>query len=259
MVSNLVVYNTTVQNIYLRGIYASTTGGTFDIHDNVVTNVQGESSSIAIFNYGGSGSIVHNTVSYANDAVAANHSRGTAFRNNIISYASSGLHTDNMNDGGGTPDVIDGNVVTHGAAGSYGIFVFVPYTNISVQNNSVTDTDIGLGVFGGGGGKVILTHNTVDYTAPRANSIGAYVSTTTWYWGEMNAAAEFSGTGLKREPDFERRLRHLHRTELDREQRDDDGFGGGRGVDQQHHGHRDRRRHGDAGQRHGDGRHDGAG
>jgi hypothetical protein len=38
--NNLTVYNTTIQNVFLRGIYASSYG-TFNIHDNTVTNVQG--------------------------------------------------------------------------------------------------------------------------------------------------------------------------------------------------------------------------
>src|SRR4051812_23578135 len=39
--NNLVVFNTTIKNIYLRGIYAST-GGTFNFHDNTVQNVQAD-------------------------------------------------------------------------------------------------------------------------------------------------------------------------------------------------------------------------
>ena len=38
--NNLEVYNVTVKNIYLRGIYS--TGGSFNFHDNTVTNVQGD-------------------------------------------------------------------------------------------------------------------------------------------------------------------------------------------------------------------------
>ncbi|MDQ6692906.1 MAG: DUF1565 domain-containing protein, partial [Chloroflexota bacterium] len=51
---NLTVYDTTVQNIFLRGIYASS-GGSFNFHDNTVRNVQASGASIAMFNYGGSG------------------------------------------------------------------------------------------------------------------------------------------------------------------------------------------------------------
>ena len=50
---NLEVYKVTVQNIYLRGMYASS-GGTFNFHDNTVNNVQANAGSIAMFNFGGS-------------------------------------------------------------------------------------------------------------------------------------------------------------------------------------------------------------
>ncbi len=89
-----------MQNIYFRGIYArspSAAGG-FNFHHNTVTNVQGGPNSIAMFNYGGGGIFDDNTVSYANDAISANHSTGTQFTNNHISYSGSGIHTDNSGD-----------------------------------------------------------------------------------------------------------------------------------------------------------------
>jgi len=52
--NDLQIYNCTVKNIYLRGIYASS-GGTFTIHDNTVDNVAGDVQSIAIMNFGGGG------------------------------------------------------------------------------------------------------------------------------------------------------------------------------------------------------------
>jgi len=61
--NNLSVHNVTVKNIFLRGIYASS-GGTFNISNNVVDNVQGQSAgSIGIFNYLGAGTISGNQVS----------------------------------------------------------------------------------------------------------------------------------------------------------------------------------------------------
>jgi hypothetical protein len=50
--NNLLVHDVAVRNIYLRGIYAST-GGTFEIRDNVVDNVQGESQSIGFLKWVG--------------------------------------------------------------------------------------------------------------------------------------------------------------------------------------------------------------
>ena len=64
------MHDVTVENVYLRGIYASS-GGTFSFVDNTIDNVQGDSASIGIFNYTGSGVISGNHVSNANDAIAA--------------------------------------------------------------------------------------------------------------------------------------------------------------------------------------------
>ena len=65
--------NVTVKNVFLRGIYASSKGS-FVFLSNTVTNVRGNPSSIAIFNFGGTGTIASNTVSAANDAIASNDS-----------------------------------------------------------------------------------------------------------------------------------------------------------------------------------------
>ena len=62
--NGLEVHHVTVQNIYLRGIYASS-GGTFNFHDNTVQNVQADPASIAIFNFGGAGTISRNVVTAA--------------------------------------------------------------------------------------------------------------------------------------------------------------------------------------------------
>jgi uncharacterized repeat protein (TIGR01451 family) len=195
--SNFVVHDTTVQNIDFRGIYASD-GGTFDIYNNTLSNVEGDPSSVAIFNYGGSGTFQDNTVSYANDAISANWSAGTQFIGNSISYSASGIHSDNAQ----APDLIQDNAVSSGTAGSYGIWIFTPYANVTVSDNTVTDNDLGLGVFGGQGGVVTFTGNTVDYTAPRAGSMGVEVSTTTWYYGEMPVSAVFSGTNAISNADY---------------------------------------------------------
>ena len=106
----------TVRNIYLRGIYASS-GGTFTFTNNTVSNVQGEAASIGIFNFLSSGTISNNTVSSANDAISANHSRGTTFNGNVISSSGSGVHTDNTGDSGGGLDTITNNNVSNCHAG----------------------------------------------------------------------------------------------------------------------------------------------
>ena len=147
MFNNLVVHHTTVKNIYLRGMYASS-GGTFNFHHNTVQNVQAEVASIAMFNFGGSGIFDNNNVSDANDGISSNHSSGCQFTNNTVTTSASGIHTDNAGDGGGTADVISGNTVTNSQLFGYGIWVFVPYKTVIVQNNTVTNVDVGMATFG---------------------------------------------------------------------------------------------------------------
>ena len=45
--NNLTVDGVTVQNIYLRGMYASS-GGTFSFTDNTIDNVQGDTASMTV-------------------------------------------------------------------------------------------------------------------------------------------------------------------------------------------------------------------
>lgn len=188
--NNLEVYNTTVKNIYLRGIYASS-GGTFDFHDNTVTNVQAESGSIAMFNYGGSGYFTNNTVSYANDAVSSNWSTGTEYSNNTVTNSGSGVHTDNNGGSGGNADNIHDNDVSDCTTGGFGVWVFVPYKDVTVHSNNVTNCDIGLSLLGGQGGTPTFSNNTID-----GNNIvdgaGMYITTNTYGYGDMNAAATLS-------------------------------------------------------------------
>jgi hypothetical protein len=203
--NNLSVHDVTVKNVYLRGIYASS-GGTFVFDHDTVQNVRGSGASVAMFNFGGSGIFSYNNVSEANDAISANHSTGTQFLHNTITNSDSGIHTDNAGDGGGTPDLIQFNNVSAGtSATSYGIFVFAPYTAVTVDQNQVTDVDVGLGVFGSGGTavNVALTKNSVDLTG-HAGSLGVWVSTTLFGFGSADVKAlidndntiQGTGTGI---------------------------------------------------------------
>jgi CSLREA domain-containing protein len=148
--NNLHVHHTTVQNVFLRGVYASS-AGTFNFHDNSVQNVRGNTASIGMFNFGGSGQFTNNNVSLCNDAISSNNSSGTSYTGNTVSSSASGIHTDNANSSGGTNDVISGNTVTNSLVNGYGIWVFVPYKTVNVQNNTVTNTDVGYAVFGDSG------------------------------------------------------------------------------------------------------------
>ncbi|MFZ5432218.1 MAG: right-handed parallel beta-helix repeat-containing protein [Calditrichota bacterium] len=192
-VTGMLVHHCTVQNIYLRGIYPRDNGSSFHIHHNTVQNVDGGYASIGIFNWGSSGIIEYNSVTQCSDAIAANHSRGTQFLNNIVTQSGSGVHTDNNGDGGGVADVIDGNHVSNGYSNSYGVWVFFPYLNVVLNNNTVTNCDVGLFAWGGAGGVGQFTNNTVD-AQNRAGSIGVYATCGPDYWGswQSNVSASFN-------------------------------------------------------------------
>ncbi|MFT3883716.1 MAG: right-handed parallel beta-helix repeat-containing protein [Gemmatales bacterium] len=196
-ITSLTVQNVTVQNIWLRGIYASTGGGTFSFLNNTVQNVAADPASIGIFNFGGSGIISGNQVSQTNDAISANHSSGTTFSFNTITNSLSGIHTDNAGDGGGTSDLIHDNLVQSGPGGSYGIWAFVPYNSVQIYDNIVTDVDVGLAAFAGAsGGSVTFANNQVDLVS-RANSTGAYVTTNTYGYGSGSVNATFTTNTIK--------------------------------------------------------------
>jgi uncharacterized delta-60 repeat protein len=194
--NNLNVNHVTVKNMYLRGIYASS-GGTFDFQHDTVQNVQADPASIAMFNFGGAGIMAHNVVSDASDAISANHSRGTQFIDNTVTNSGSGIHSDNSGDGGGSPDLIDSNHVSNSTAGGYGIWTFVSYQAITVQNNDVTNVDVGLASFGVQSGPAPQFINNVVDSAGRAGAIGALITTEDIGFGDFNVAADFSGNTLK--------------------------------------------------------------
>jgi hypothetical protein len=143
----LSVHNVTVKNVFLRGIYASS-GGSFNLSNNTVDNVQADPASIGIFDFGGGGTMTGNHVSNTNDAISANHSSGTTFANNTITGSGSGVHTDNAGDAGGTPDVITGNNVSTCKTDGYGVWTYVPYLSPTVTGNTVSGCAVGLAAYG---------------------------------------------------------------------------------------------------------------
>jgi nitrous oxidase accessory protein NosD len=188
----LEVYNTTVQNIYLRGIYSA--AGTFNFHDNTVTNVQGDGASIGMFAWYGPGIMSGNKVSYANDALSANHSRGIQFVDNTVTHSGSGVHTDNAGDGGGTPDLIQSNHVSDCLPHGYGVWTFVPYIAPTVEGNTVTNCEIGLSVWGQGTAVAPqFTNNTVTGPARAAGSVGVYITTDLISWGYSDVSVNVTG------------------------------------------------------------------
>ncbi len=192
---NLEVYNTTVKNIYLRGIYS--TNGSFDFHNNTVSNVQGEGASIAIFAWGGPGVIKDNAVSYANDAISANHSKGIQFVNNTVTYSLQGIHTDNSNDSGGVADLIEGNNIDcTGVSDGYGVFTFVPYVAPTVNNNTITKCAVGLSAWGEGAPVITQFTNNVVTGDMSAGSAGVFITTNILGYGYRDISVNFTGNNI---------------------------------------------------------------
>lgn len=195
--NGLTVSKVIVEDVYLRGIYASS-GGTFNFNHDTVKNVQGEEASIAMFNFEGSGSMDDNTVSEANDALSANWSKGTEFAGNKVSDSGSGIHTDNNGGSGGMADKISGNQVSGCRENGYGIWVFVPYVSASVTANRISGCYIGLAAFGGAvsGEGPLFRENRVDGTGAKTNdpagSYGAYVTTDQLGFAFGDVTARFS-------------------------------------------------------------------
>jgi hypothetical protein len=198
--NNLTVSNVKVSDVYLRGIYASS-GGTFNFNNDTIDNVQGDSSSVAMFNYGGSGVMADNKVTNANDAISANHSTGTQFLNNDVSKSGSGVHTDNNGDSGGSADVIQGNHVHDCNKDGYGIFVFAPYVSATVDSNTVEGCYVGLAAFGGFGGSATFSNNVVKgdgaKTTDPNGTYGAYLTTDLLGFGFGDLTATLTGNSFE--------------------------------------------------------------
>ncbi len=188
--SNLTVHHVTVKNIYLRGIYASS-GGSFNFHHNIVSNVQADAASIAIFSFGGSGTIDNNMVSDASDAIATNHSAGTVMSNNTVTNSGTGLHSDNNGDSGGVADEISGNNISNSAANGYGIFVFAPYRNVTVHDNTVSNVDVGMASAGAYAAVTPVFSNNIIDGQNKAGSTGMYATTQVWGFTSGNNTTSF--------------------------------------------------------------------
>jgi nitrous oxidase accessory protein NosD len=199
---NLEVSDVTVQNIYLRGIYASSGGDGFHIHDNTLDNIAGEAASIAIFNFEGSGVIEDNQVSNANDAIASNWSRGTQYLNNTVTDSGSGVHSDNNGGAGGTGDLLQGNDVSDCTSGGYGVWTFAPFVALVVDQNTVTNCSVGLAASGENdpAGATTFTDNVVD-GAGLAGSVGVYVTTDRFGFGSTDVRASFTGNVIQNNDD----------------------------------------------------------
>jgi len=199
--NNLTVSKVKIADVYLRGIYASSTG-TFDFNHDTIENVQGEEASIAMFDWVGSGTMSDNKVTSANDAISANHSTGVQFLNNVIKKSGSGVHTDNNGDSGGVADLIKGNKISECNSNGYGIFVFVPYLSAKVEENKVRGCYIGLAAFGGavaGQGPTFSANKvngTSAVTTDPNGTYGAYVTTDQLGFAFGDVTATLTGNSL---------------------------------------------------------------
>jgi hypothetical protein len=189
----LEVYEVTVRNVFLRGIYASS-GGTFDFHGNHVENVAGDERSVGIYNFGGAGIMFDNEVTDSNDAISSNHSGGVSMLYNRVRRSRSGLHTDNAGDTpGAAADLIEGNLVTDCSAGGYGVWAVAPHVAPTLRRNAVLGCSVGLALFGQGADvKTAILANRVNGEGV-AGSVGILVTTNQAGFGSSNVAATVFG------------------------------------------------------------------
>ena len=135
--------------------------------------MQGDSESVGIGNIlGGSGTISGNTVDGATTGISTNFSFGTTITGNTVRNSVLGIASNN-NDGTGAtsadviggPSVGDGNLIEDGVGDSAGILVYIPYLNVVVQGNTVSEVVTGLVAIGGAtGGSATFIDNTVSRT-----------------------------------------------------------------------------------------------
>ena len=178
VIDGTTVHDVQVRNVYFRGIYASSGGSGFNIHHNTLSNIGGSENSLAIFAFGGSGTIAFNTIANSTGGISTNHSSGVEIAGNVVTNCASAIHTDNAGDLGGSADVIHANTISDSPAGGWGISVFVPYVAPIVKNNRVLNVEKGMALFGRGTNPIttMFEGNYID-GGSRAGSIGVYMTT----------------------------------------------------------------------------------
>jgi parallel beta-helix repeat protein len=159
--NNLSVYNVTVQNVYLRGIYGTgmvhVTGLDFD--DNVVSNVAGDpANSAGMMFYNATGSMVNNTVADTQLGLLCFWGSNCVIQNNTVTDAQRAGITvaRNLVATGGIS--VSGNTIT---GGQRGIEVYRQDTPLTVSGNTVNDATVGI-VIGGQSNNPLIVNNEVD-------------------------------------------------------------------------------------------------
>ncbi|MEZ4301236.1 MAG: NosD domain-containing protein [Polyangiaceae bacterium] len=196
--SGLAVRNVEVKNVFLRGINAASGGKNISIANSTVTHVLGDPASVAIFASGASGEIRDNHVSFANDAISVNHSRGFKITGNTVETSGSGVHIDNnaAPAPGVLLDLIEANTVSSCTPGGFGIWLFLPKGNATVSSNIVADCDVALALLGGGASSNILFSANVATGTGASNTAGIFVTTDTFGFGHYGAEALFTANSL---------------------------------------------------------------
>jgi hypothetical protein len=195
--NGLEVRNVTVENVYLRGIDASS-GGTFSVEQSRVVNVSNDEEAVAIFDTDGAGRIEGNLVVDAAAAIATNRSQGTHIANNTVRRSAIGIHSDNAGlVAGSTPDVIEDNVVADCAADGFGVSSFAPYVPVTVRRNRVSRCSVGLAELGQNAAvHALFLENRVDGGA-LADSIGLYVTTSLQKYGSSDVVVRAAGNTIE--------------------------------------------------------------
>ncbi len=196
--NNLEVYDTIIKNIYLRALYPSSQGGGFHLHNNTVQNVQCDGQSIAIMNYGGSGTIEANTVHSSTAAIVTQYSSGTDILNNTVHTSPGGIHSDNNGVWGGDPDLIRNNRVNCPTDG-WGVWVFAPALAVRVEQNETYGCAPGLAAARSNANPapaVVFNSNLVDGQSV-AGATGVYVTTNGFGWGSEDVSALFNGNQIQ--------------------------------------------------------------
>ncbi len=203
---NMVVRDTTVRNVFRRGIQITSNAGagTFTFDRDTVSNVQGDpGTSVAIISNGNgnAGTMSNNTVSDSSDGLNSNYSHGITFLDNRITRSGAGVHTDNAGGaGGGSADLVKGNTVRDCQAGGIGLMSFVSYVAPAFQGNTVRNCDTGIAVYGTAtAASPVFTNNQVTGTGA-AGTVGALITTdlTIFGFGYFNVSATFTGNSFER-------------------------------------------------------------
>lgn len=202
---NLAVRNSTVQNIYLRGIQTTSNSptplSTVDFSGNTLRNVQGDvNASVAVLSNGSgaAGIMKDNVVDGAADALNSNWSLGIRFTGNRIRHSGSGIHTDNAGGTGGTtPDLIADNQVTDCTPGGFGLWSFVSYVAPVFQDNTVSNCDTALAAFGVQNPVTPSFRDNTVRGSGAAGTVGAYITTADIGFGPFNVQASLRGNSIR--------------------------------------------------------------